>query len=133
MGECEPQLEGLRQTSQAGATLHPNLFIFMPDQLRYDSLGCFGNAVIHTPNIDALASRGTKFTNCFLQASVCSQSRCSMFTGTYPHVNGHRSLENLIKPWEPNLFRTLKESALITYMNNFLFTSTRLLICWVLS
>lgn len=32
-----------------------------------------------------------------------------MFTGNYPHVSGHRSLENLIKPWEPNLFRSLKE------------------------
>ncbi|KAJ4349601.1 uncharacterized protein N0V89_008217 [Didymosphaeria variabile] len=32
-----------------------------------------------------------------------------MFTGTYPHVSGHRSLENLIKPWEPNMFRSLKE------------------------
>jgi arylsulfatase A-like enzyme len=33
-----------------------------------------------------------------------------MFTGTYPHVSGHRSLENLIKPWEPNMFRSLKEN-----------------------
>jgi len=33
-----------------------------------------------------------------------------MFTGTYPHISGHRSLENLIKPWEPNLFRSLKEN-----------------------
>ena len=33
-----------------------------------------------------------------------------MFTGCYPHVSGHRSLENLIKPWEPNVFRSLKES-----------------------
>lgn len=32
-----------------------------------------------------------------------------MFTGNYPHVTGHRSLENLIKPWEPNLFRSLRE------------------------
>lgn len=32
-----------------------------------------------------------------------------MFTATYPHVSGHRSLENLIKPWEPNLFRSLRE------------------------
>lgn len=32
-----------------------------------------------------------------------------MFTGTYPHISGHRNMENLIKPWEPNLFRSLKE------------------------
>lgn len=84
----------------------------MPDQLRYDSLGCTtdGKSAIRTPHIDAFRKRGTLFTNCFTQASVCSQSRCSIFTGTYPHVSGHRSLENLIKPWEPNLFRSLKES-----------------------
>jgi arylsulfatase A-like enzyme len=89
----------------------PNYVIFMPDQLRYDSLGCTTTTPeVRTPNIDAFRARGTLFTNCFLQASVCSQSRCSMFTGTYPHVSGHRSLENLIKPWEPNLFRSLKEN-----------------------
>ncbi|KAJ5319319.1 uncharacterized protein N7506_012023 [Penicillium brevicompactum] len=88
----------------------PNLVIFMPDQLRYDSVGCFGNPHVKTPNIDAFAARGTKFTNCYLQATVCSQSRCSLYTGQYPHVSGHRSLENLIKPWEPNMFRALKES-----------------------
>lgn len=87
----------------------PNLVIFMPDQLRYDSLGCFGNKHVKTPNIDAFAAQSTKFTNCYLQATVCSQSRCSLYTGLYPHVSGHRSLDNLIKPWEPNLFRTLKE------------------------
>jgi arylsulfatase A-like enzyme len=77
----------------------PNFVIFMPDQLRYDSLGCLSgpDSPIKIPNIDALANRGTRFTNFFVQASVCSQSRCSMFTGTYPHVSRHRSLENLIK------------------------------------
>ncbi len=90
----------------------PNYVIFMPDQLRYDSLSCTaeGKAEVRTPNIDAFRRRGTLFTNCFTQASVCSQSRCSMFTGCYPHVSGHRSLENLIKPWEPNIFRSMKEN-----------------------
>lgn len=40
---------------------------------------------------------------------MCAQSRCSIFTGNYPHVSGHRSLQSLIKPWEPNLFRALRE------------------------
>ncbi|KAI0480286.1 sulfatase [Xylariaceae sp. FL0804] len=87
----------------------PNYIIFMPDQLRYDSLGCTGNKLVKTPNIDAFAAAGTLFSNCWVQATVCTQSRCSMFTGQYPHVSGHRSLENLIKPWEPNLFRSLRE------------------------
>lgn len=93
-----------------GLTTKPNFIIFMPDQLRYDALGCTGNKHVQTPNIDAFAAQqGTLFTNCFVQASVCAQSRCSIFTGNYPHVSGHRSLESLIKPWEPNLFRSLRE------------------------
>lgn len=88
----------------------PNLIIFMPDQLRYDSLGVTNpSSPIRTPNIDAFAARGARFANCFVQASVCAQSRCSMFTGLYPHVAGHRSLESLIKAHEPNLFRSLKD------------------------
>ncbi|OJJ67130.1 hypothetical protein ASPBRDRAFT_187137 [Aspergillus brasiliensis CBS 101740] len=88
----------------------PNLILFMPDQLRYDALHCSGlNPHLHTPNIDAFANRGVRFTECYVQASVCSQSRCSTFTGRYPHVSGHRSLEALLQPWEPNLFRALKE------------------------
>lgn len=103
------------QVESENGGARPNYIIFMPDQLRYDSLGCTTKgsdgstaSPIKTPNIDAFAARGSLFTNCFTQASVCSQSRCSMFTGTYPHVSGHRSLENLIKPWEPNVFRSLK-------------------------
>jgi arylsulfatase A-like enzyme len=88
----------------------PNFLIFMPDQLRADCVGAFGNSVIQTPNLDALAARGTRFTNAFSQNSVCGPSRVSMFTGWYPHVNGHRTLTHLIKPWEPNLLKLLKDS-----------------------
>ncbi|KAL8375647.1 hypothetical protein RB595_006975 [Gaeumannomyces hyphopodioides] len=95
----------------------PNYVIFMPDQLRYDSLGYTAPPSTsdpvadraRTPHMDAFRRRATLFTNCYAQASVCSQSRVSMFTGRYPHVAGHRSLDDLIKPWEPNLFRSLKE------------------------
>jgi arylsulfatase A-like enzyme len=82
----------------------------MPDQLRADCVGAFGNDVVATPNIDALAARGTRFENAYSQHSVCSQSRISMFTGWYPHVNGHRGLSQLLQPWEPNVFRLLKDS-----------------------
>jgi len=88
----------------------PNLLLFMPDQLRADAIGVFGNQVVQTPNIDALASRGTRFSNAFSQHSVCSQSRISIFTGWYPHVAGHRTLTNLLKPWEPNLLRILRDT-----------------------
>ncbi len=82
----------------------------MPDQLRADCVGAFGNPQAHTPHIDALASRGTRFANAYAQHSVCSQSRISMFTGWYPHVNGHRTLNHLLQPSEPNVFRQLKDA-----------------------
>jgi arylsulfatase A-like enzyme len=88
----------------------PNFVSFMPDQLRSDAVGAFGNPVVQTPHIDALAQRGTVFTNAFAQHSVCSQSRASIFTGWYPHVAGHRTLTNLLKPWEPNLLRLLRDA-----------------------
>lgn len=87
----------------------PNFVLFMPDQLRYDCIGTFGNNHIKTPNIDSLAASGTKFTNCFLQHSVCSQSRCSIFTSKYPHVTGKRGLNSLLQPHEDNFLKSLKE------------------------
>lgn len=86
-----------------------NLILFIPDQLRYDALGCSGNEVAKTPHIDALAARGTRFSNAFGQHSVCGPSRASFLTGWYPHTNGHRTLDNLLREDEPNLLKILKE------------------------
>jgi arylsulfatase A-like enzyme len=88
----------------------PNLLLFMPDQLRADAVGAFGQAAAQTPTIDALAEQGVRFTNAYSQHSVCSQSRISMFTGWYPHVAGHRTLDYLLQPHEPNLFARLREA-----------------------
>ncbi|MCP5432134.1 MAG: sulfatase-like hydrolase/transferase [Alphaproteobacteria bacterium] len=88
----------------------PNIVLFMPDQLRADCVGAFGNAAVKTPNIDALAARGTAFTSAYAQNSFCSPSRASLLTGWYPHVTGHRTLNHLIKPWEPNMLSLLKEA-----------------------
>ncbi|CUM67379.1 uncharacterized protein PRCAT00005073001 [Priceomyces carsonii] len=101
--------ENLRNYS-AELVEKPNIIIFMPDQLRYDAIGTFGNNAIHTPNIDSLARNGTKFTNCYLQHSVCSQSRASIVTSKYPHSTGHRGLKTYLKPWEDNFFKTLKQN-----------------------
>jgi arylsulfatase A-like enzyme len=87
----------------------PNLLLFMPDQLRADAVGVLGNPVVQTPNIDRLAATGTRFTEAYSQHSACAQSRISMFTGLYPHVAGHRTLEHLLGPDEPNLFGRLRD------------------------
>ena len=88
----------------------PNLLLFMPDQLRADALACFGSPVASTPNYDALAARGVRCTDAWSQHSVCGPSRVSIMTGWYPHVAGHRTLDNLLKAWEPNLCAILREA-----------------------
>ena len=88
----------------------PNIVIFVPDEMRGDtiSLGGKGNKIIKTPNIDQLAKEGAAFTKCFTVNPVCVPSRCCIFTGQYIHSNGHRSLYQLLQPYEENLFKFLK-------------------------
>jgi len=61
----------------------------MSDQQRADSLGCCGNAVARTPNLDALAERGALLSNHFTPNQMCSPSRSTLFSGYYPR---HHSL-----------------------------------------
>ncbi len=90
----------------------PNIVIFIADEMRGDtvSLGGTHNKVIKTPNIDSLTKEGAAFTQYFTVNPVCGPSRCCMFTGLYPHTNGHRSLYQLLRPEEENLFRLLKNN-----------------------
>ncbi len=87
-----------------------NYVIFFADELRADMLGCYGNQLTKTPNFDTLASQGVLFEQCHVQHTVCSPSRCCTITGRPPHIEGHRSLWNLIKPHEKNLFGYLKQA-----------------------
>ena len=88
----------------------PNLLLFMPDQLRADSVGAFGNTAVHTPAIDAFAREAMRFDNAYAQNSACTQSRVSLVTGWYPHVAGYRTIDNLLAPHEPNLFQNLRSA-----------------------
>ena len=88
-----------------------NYVFFFPDELRAETLSVYGHPSIKTPNFDRLAREGVTFDQCHVQNTVCSPSRCSLVTGQYVHSNGHRSLWNLIKPYEKNLFRYMKEAS----------------------
>jgi arylsulfatase A-like enzyme len=65
-----------------------NVLFIMADQLRWDHLGCAGHPFVKTPNIDALARRGVRFTNAFVNSGVCGPSRMSYYTGRYPITHG---------------------------------------------
>jgi arylsulfatase A-like enzyme len=65
-----------------------NLLFVMCDQLRADHLSCYGHPRLATPSLDALAARGTRFTNAFVQSGVCGPSRMSFYTGRYVSSHG---------------------------------------------
>ena len=67
-----------------------NVVVFYTDQQRADSLGCAGNPAARTPNIDALARRGTIYRRHYATNPVCMPSRCAFITGRYPQANGVR-------------------------------------------
>lgn len=92
------------------STQRRNLIFFIPDELRASSVGCYGDPVSLTPNIDRLASEGTRFDQCHVQHTVCTPSRTSFTTGWYPHVRGHRTLWNMLRPEDPNLLKYLKQA-----------------------
>ena len=72
----------------AQAAVRPNILVLVADDLRADALGCAGNEVVQTPNIDALAKRGAMFRNAFVTTSICAVSRASIFSGQYARRHG---------------------------------------------
>src|SRR6187431_1906885 len=62
----------------------PNIVILYADDMGHGDLGCYGCKDIRTPNIDALAKSGVRFTNYYSAAPICSPSRAALLTGRYP-------------------------------------------------
>jgi len=62
----------------------PNIIIILADDLGYGELGCYGQEIIETPNIDKLAEKGIMFTQFYCGSPVCAPSRCALLTGKHP-------------------------------------------------
>ena len=82
--------------------LPPNFLFVMVDDQAYDALGFYDRyPFLETPNMDRLAREGANFTNFFVTQSLCSPSRASFLTGTYPHVHGATQNKGQLDPnWE---------------------------------
>jgi arylsulfatase A-like enzyme len=61
----------------------PNIIFILADDLGYGDLGCYGQQVIETPNIDRMAAEGMRFTQCYAGSTVCAPSRCALMTGLH--------------------------------------------------
>ncbi len=81
---CTPGSQSETSSSQT-----PNIIYILADDLGYGDLGCYGQQKIETPNIDALAKRGMRFTQHYSGAPVCAPSRCVLLTGLH---SGHAQI-----------------------------------------
>ncbi len=72
----------------ASAESRPNILFLLGDDHRWDVLGAAGNPVVQTPNLDALASRGTRFTHAFVTTAICMASRATILTGQFTSSHG---------------------------------------------
>ncbi len=62
-----------------------NFLVLMDDQHSRSHLGCYGNDLVRTPNLDELAQRGTRFTKAYTNSPICVPARASLATGRYVH------------------------------------------------
>ncbi len=84
----------LRTAAAAAVTpapTHPNIVYIMGDDLGYGDLGCYGQKIIRTPNIDRLAAEGMRFTDAYSGCTVCAPSRSVLMTGLHM---GHTSVRS---------------------------------------
>ena len=86
-----------------------NVLWIMCDQLRFDYLGCAGHPRLATPNIDALAARGVRFSRAYVQSPVCGPSRMSFYTGRYMRSHGSNWNRFPLRVGEPTLGDHLNE------------------------
>jgi len=66
----------------------PNIIFLFADDMRWDAMGCMGNGLIHTPNLDRLASAGVLFENAFVTTSICAPNRACVLAGQHQRTTG---------------------------------------------
>jgi len=86
--DIELRTEFAVTTDAAASAKKMNVLLIMSDDLTATALSCYGNRVCSTPNIDAIAARGTRFTRAYCQGTYCGPSRASLLSGYYPHATG---------------------------------------------
>jgi uncharacterized sulfatase len=108
------------------AEQRPNIVVVLIDDLGWGDFSCFGNKAAKTPQIDKLAAEGIRFSQFYVNAPICSPSRCALLTGQYPHRwritsylnnradNERRGVANWLDPKAPSLGRLLQDAGYAT-------------------
>src|SRR3954451_11561354 len=101
-------------TALAQARSRPNILIILSDDVGYSDLGCQGGE-IRTPNLDALAARGVRFTH-FYNSARCCPTRASLLTGVHPAQAGFPDMVGRLPRRVVTIPEVLKSAGYNTYM-----------------
>ena len=96
-----------------GQSAQKNVVLLISDNQTWMDVGCYGNSVVRTPNIDRLASTGIRFESAFATTASCGPSRAVIYSGLLTHRNGqyahpHREHNQEIRPDVTTVFEMLK-------------------------
>jgi arylsulfatase A-like enzyme len=95
----------------------PNVILILADDLGYGDLGCYGQKLIQTPNIDRLAREGMRFTNFYAGSTVCAPSRCVLMTGQHTgHCYIRGNGKDNLRPEDVTVAEVLKQAGYTNWM-----------------
>jgi N-sulfoglucosamine sulfohydrolase len=87
----------------------PNIVFLISDDHSWTDLGCYGNSAARTPNLDKLASQGTRFTQCFVTSPQCSPNRSAILTGQPAHQTATSRLHAPMPEEQSTFLEVLRE------------------------
>jgi arylsulfatase A-like enzyme len=98
-----------------GEAKKPNILFLMTDQHRFDCLGCAGNKVIRTPNLDSIAREGVRFESAYTSTPSCTPARAGLLTGLSPWHHGMLGYGRVAQRYTSELPRALREAGYHTF------------------
>jgi arylsulfatase A-like enzyme len=106
-------------SGQDSRAASPNIIIVLGDDIGYGDFGCYGSTKIKTPNIDALAAGGMRFTDAYATASTCTPTRFALLTGSYAWRQRGTGIQSgvapmLIKDATPTIASVAKQAGYTT-------------------
>ena len=107
VGTCLTVLGGPAFSAQAAQAARPNILVIMSDEHNASVLGCYGNKVIRTPNLDRLAAQGAVFESCYCPSPLCVPSRLGFTAGKYVSRVGAWNNNSRLPADSPSLPRTM--------------------------